>query len=234
MQKNPKSKRNIKIGIILVFLFVFIYLIVNLDKLSYENIVNIFLNNQDDQLLEILFVLIATFLIIFFVPMYLFSAAAAFLFGLQGIFWVITAGVLSAIISFSIARIFRADFSRIVEKVYYKQERELTLEEIYLKINEYGFGYVFFLRTIPVVPFSIGNYIFGVSFISFKYFIFSTLLAVTMGQSINIYFFAKALEIGEHPLDTLIAIIIKVVYYLLILLWSRMNKYNAENDAENS
>lgn len=227
MEINKKNRRYIKIGIIIVFLFIFIYFIWHLNIFSQDKIVNFLLDNTDNEALEILFVFIATILLVFLVPMYLFSATAAILFGLKGIVYITAAGILSAVISFSIARTFRAYISKIVEENYYKKKRELTLDEIYSKIREYGFGYVFFLRTIPVVPFSIGNYIFGISFIPFKDFIFSTLLAIAIGQSINIFFFVKALEIGEHPLDTLIAVVIKVTYYLLILLWSRINKYNA-------
>ena len=119
-----------------------------------------------------------------------------------------------------------------VEKVYNRKERKLTLDEIYSNITKYGFGYIVFIRSMPFIPFSIGNYIFGLSFMTYKEFIVATLLSVSIGQSINVYFFYKAMQIGEKPLDTLIAGAIKGIYFLVIFIWARKSKYNTKKEEE--
>lgn len=223
-----KENRYLKVGVVGAFIVIFMYLIVNLNIFDKESIMELILNGSSSISLEIFFIAIVSVLLIFFVPLSWLTLGATILFGLKGAILITAAGLISATISFSLARLFKNDISKIIEKIYYKKEKRISLDEIYTKIKEYGFGYVVFLRSVPFIPFSIGNYIFGVSFVSFKEFIFATLLSVSIGQSINVYFFQKAMEIGESPVDTLIAAAIKGVYFLLLILWQKKSKYSTK------
>ncbi|MBZ2174859.1 VTT domain-containing protein [Schnuerera sp. xch1] len=224
-----RDYRHLKIGILAGFILIFTYLILSFDIFNRNSIFTLITQDIYSMGMEIIFIGVVTILLIFFVPISWLSAISAVLFGLRGAIFISIGGILSAIISFSIARIFKDDVSRIIDRIYYRKKRKLTLDEIYLKIKKYGFGYVLFLRSLPFIPFSMGNYIFGISFIPFKQFVFATLLAVSIGQGINVYFFDKALRIGENPIDTLIAGVIKGIYFLVIFLWSRKSKYNAKD-----
>lgn len=223
-----KENRYLKVGVVGAFIVIFMYLIVNLNIFDKESIMELILNGSSSISLEIFFIAIVSVLLIFFVPLSWLTLGATILFGLKGAILITAAGLISAAISFSLARLFKNDISKIIEKIYYKKEKRISLDEIYTKIKEYGFGYVVFLRSVPFIPFSIGNYIFGVSFVSFKEFIFATLLSVSIGQSINVYFFQKAMEIGESPVDTIIAAAIKGVYFLLLILWQKKSKYSTK------
>lgn len=221
-------KRYIKLGVILLFALMFTYLAVELDIFQKEKVLKLIAEGRANAYFKVYFIVITTVLLIFFVPLSWLSLAATIFFGLEGCILISLAGLFSGIISFGIARLFKEDVSQLVEKLYYKKERKITLEEIYSKVKKYGFGYVFFIRSMPFIPFNIGNYIFGVSFVSFKVFILATWLAVAIGQSINIYFFYKALNIGESSLYTIVAAILKGIYFLAILLWQKKSRYIAK------
>lgn len=228
MKKVNIDNRFIKLTIIILFIAIFSYLIFHFDIFNKDNIVNMLSRRGSSSTFEIFFIIATTILLVFFVPISWLSLAAAIFFGLKGALLITLAGLLSGTISFGIARIFKEDASGLVEKLYYRKNRKLTLQEIYSKIKSYGFGYVVFIRSMPFIPFSILNYIFGISIISFKSFFLATLLSVSIGQSINVYFFYKALRIGEGPLDTIIAAAIKGFYFLLIILWQMKSKYSAK------
>lgn len=223
-----KHYKYFKIGIVLAFIAIFIYLIVSIDIFNQNSVMDLISKGSGNKAFEIFFIVLASFFLVFFVPLSWLSLAVTIFFGLRGGLFITIAGLISGGISFGIARVFKDDVSRIVERMYYKKERKLSLDEIYLNISRYGFGYVVFLRSVPFVPFSIANYIFGLSFVSFKKFIVASLITISIGQSINVYFFYKAMRIGEEPLDTLIAAAIKALYFLLIFIWSRVSKYNGK------
>ncbi|NLX62348.1 MAG: TVP38/TMEM64 family protein [Tissierellia bacterium] len=222
------KKKYVKLGVVALFIAVFAYLIIHFNIFDKSNILKILTPKGSPSTAEVYFVIALTILLVFFVPISWLSLAATIFFGYKGALLMTMAGLLSGSLSFLLARIFKEDVSRLVEKIYYRKERKLTLEEIYGKIKSYGFGYVVFIRSMPFIPFSILNYIFGISIISFKSFFLATLLSVSIGQSINVYFFYKALRIGEGPLDTLIAAAIKGLYFLVIILWQRKSKYSAK------
>ncbi len=83
---------------------------------------------------------------VFFVPISWFSALGGFFFfGLKGFLYVITAGMIASVLSFYIAKVFRRDVIKIVNKIYYRKERDISLEQVSGQIEEHGMGYVFFL-----------------------------------------------------------------------------------------
>ena len=223
--KMYKNNKYFKICIVLVFSLIFIYLIVKLDIFNKEHLLKLISERKASTYFQVYFMLIAAILLVFFVPISWISLSAAILFGIRGSALITIAGMISSVLSFGISRIFKEDVSNLVEKIYNKKERKITLDDIYSKVKEYGFSYVFFIRSMPFIPFSIGNYIFGISFVSFRDFLLATLLAVSVGQGINVYFFHKAINIGKSPLDAIAAAVLKGLYFLIIILWQKKSKY---------
>ena len=222
-----RYKKYIKIGIIIAFVLVLVCLTVKLNIFHKGSVQSILAEKRNSTHFKLYFISVATILLLF-IPISWVSLSAAILFGLKGCLIVTICGLLSGALSFGLARIFKKDVSQVVEKIYNKKKRNVTLDEIYSKIKSYGFGYLLFMRSVPIIPFNIFNYICGISFVSFMDFIFATLLAVFFGQSINIYFIYKALNIGKKPLDAVEAAVLKGIYYFIILIWQKKSKYIAK------
>lgn len=165
---------------------------------------------------------------VFFVPISWFSALGAVFFGLKGFLYVIVAGIIAAILSFYIAKVFRKDVIKVVNKIYYRKEREVSLEEVAKQLEKHGMGYVFFMRSMPFIPFSIANYVSGLSSIGFKDYLLGTIMGLAPGQFATTYFFYKAVDIRENPVGALIAGGIKAAYVLLVILWQKKSKYSTK------
>ncbi len=52
--------------------------------------------------------------------------------------------MIASVLSFYIAKVFRRDVIKIVNKIYYRKERDISLEQVSGQIEEHGMGYVFF------------------------------------------------------------------------------------------
>lgn len=223
-----KNKKVFKIVIIGIFVGVLFYLIFGFDIYSKEGLENFIITAGANKNFSLFFFLMTTILVIFFVPISWFSALGALLFGMKGFFYVIAAGMVGATVSFYIARVFQEDVIKIINKIYYKKERKISLEEVSLKIEEYGTGYVFFIRSMPFIPFSIANFISGVTSIRLKNYLLGTLMGLGPGQLATIYFFTKAVDIRTDPFGAILAALIKGGYVGLVLLLYRRSKYNTK------
>jgi len=222
------SKKNFKLIFIIVFVLIFVYLVASLNIFNKDSLFEFFDTEKGGKGFGIIFTVLITILMVFFVPISWFSALGAFFFGMKGYLYVITGGMLSAILSFYIAKIFRKDVIKVVNKVYYRKKRDLSLEQISQQIEKYGVGYVFFIRSMPFIPLSVANYVSGLSSISFKDYVLGTILGLVPGQFITTYFFVKAVDIKQDPIGALIAGAIKGGYVLLVILWQRKSKYKTK------
>ena len=222
------SKKSFKLIFIIIFVLIFIYLSASLNIFNKDSLFEFFDTGKESKGFGIIFTVLITVLMVFFVPISWFSALGAFFFGMKGYLYVITGGMLSAILSFYIAKIFRKDVIKVVSKVYYRKKRDLSLEQISQQIEKYGVGYVFFMRSMPFIPLSVANYVSGLSSISLKDYILGTILGLVPGQFITTYFFVKAVDIRQDPMGALIAGAIKGGYVLLIILWQRKSKYRTK------
>lgn len=226
---NLKSKgRKFKILFGIVFILIFIYLIVGLDIFNKENLFEFFTTGKESKGFGIFYTMSITLLMVFFVPISWFSALGAFLFGWRGYIYVIIGGMIASVLAFYIAKLFRKDVIKVVSKVYYRKERDISLEEVSRQIEKHGMGYVFFMRSMPFIPFSVANYVSGLSSISLKDYILGTILGLAPGQFITTYFFVKAVNIRENPLGAIIAAVVKGVYVLLVILWQKKSKYSTK------
>lgn len=221
-----KNKKIYKIGLILLFIFVFIYLIISLNIFNKDSLMEILLSGEERDRFGVFFTIFIAILMVFFVPLSWFSPLAAFFFGLKGFIYIVIGGLIAAILSFIIARIFKTEIAKIINKIYYRKKRRVSLDEVSYQIEKHGISYIFFMRSMPFIPFSVANYVSGISSVSVRDYIFGTVLGLTPGQAINSYFFVKAINIGQNPFQVLFAALIKGVYVLFIILWQRKSKFN--------
>ncbi|QQY80079.1 putative membrane protein YdjX (TVP38/TMEM64 family) [Keratinibaculum paraultunense] len=223
---NRNRKFKILFGII--FILMFTYLIVSLNIFNKENLFDFFTTGKESKGFGIFYIVAITLLMVFFVPISWFSALGAFLFGWRGYIYIIIGGMLASILAFYIAKLFREDVIKLVSKVYYRKERDVSLEEVSRQIEKHGMGYVFFMRSMPFIPFSVANYVSGLSSISLKDYILGTILGLVPGQFITTYFFVKAIDIKENPLGAVVAAVVKGAYILLVILWQKKSKYSTK------
>ena len=223
------NKKATKIILILAFILILSYLIVELDIFNKSNLLEFFHTLEQGEGVGIYFTIIISILMVFFVPISWFSALAGAFFGIKGYIYILTGGMIAAIISFYIAKIFREDVKKIVDKLYGRKERKVELDQVSKAIEDKGLGYIFVLRSIPFIPFSIANYVAGLSSASLKDYILGTFLGLAPSQLITTYFFAKAVDIRKNPLKALLAGAIKVSYVFIVILWQRKNKHKAKD-----
>lgn len=223
-----RNKKRIKIGFIVIFILIFIYLITRINIFNKDNLLEIVIRSEEDINSGMFFTAFITILMVFFIPISWFSALGAFCFGLKGYIYVIIGGLVSAIIAFYISKIFRKDVIKIINKIYYRKERDLSLKEISDQIEAYGMGYVFFLRSMPFIPFSIANYVAGLTSIPLKDYILGTILGIAPGQFITTYFFTKAINLKGNPIKIILAVIAKGAYVFTVIKWQRKSRYKTK------
>lgn len=218
----------LKSVVFLGFIFVLICLVQNFDIYNVDKIMDRLHLMAEKSSVKIPFIIIATVLLVFFVPISPVAAAAGLLFKLEGILYIVIAGLFAALISYAFAKLYRSNVEKWIFKFYRRKERDVPLEEMLERIREHGFSYALFVRALPFMPFSLGNLIFGVSTVSLMDYITTTLITVGVGQGINVFLVAMASDFTEQRVGTLSALLLKVLYYYMIYAWSNKNSYHPE------
>lgn len=221
MDTKKVLTRIIKGTVIVSFIVILTFLVQNFDIYNVDKIIDTMHEMAKTSSVIIPYILITTILLIFFVPISPLAGMAGLLFELQGILYITIAGLLAAVISYLLARVFRSDVEKKLEKYYYKKERELPLDVLYERIRLHGFSYALFTRALPFMPFSTGNFIFGVSKISFMDYVTTTLITVGIGQGINVFLIAMAADFSEQKAGIIVAMALKGIYYFAIYAWSK-------------
>lgn len=232
MNTRKVLTRIIKGTIIVSFIVILTLLVQNFDIYNVDQIIDRLHEMAKTTSVIIPYILITTILLIFFVPISPLAGMAGLLFELRGILYITIAGLLAAVISYLLARVFRSDVEKKVEKYYYKKDREIPLDVIYERIRVHGFSYALFIRALPFMPFSTGNFIFGVSKISFMDYVTTTLITVGIGQGINVFLLAMAADFREQRAGIILALVLKGIYYYMIYVWSKKNNEHFLQKAE--
>lgn len=228
MEGCTLAKKYFKVIILLAFIGVFVYLIFNFKIYDKNSVEDFFIQARQDKNFSIFFITITTLLVIFFVPISWLTALAAFFFGLKGFIHIIIAGIIGCIIAFYISRVYQEDVMNFVYKNYYKKKRKIDLDEVKEKINQFGMGYVFFLRSMPFIPYATVNYVSGITSINFWDYLLGTILGMGPGLFITTYFFTKAVSIKEDPMGAIVAALIKVAYVAIVIMWQKKSKYKTK------
>lgn len=223
------KRRYIKLGFILTFFLAFLYLSIKLGIFERENIKSIFLAERRKGRFGIFFTFFSGVLMVFFVPLSWFSPLAAFFFGLKGWIYVLGGSFIAAIASFYISRIFKEDIRKIIIKIYNRKERKISLKQLSHQIEKYGLGYIFFLRSMPFIPYTLANYIAGLTSLSVKDYVLGTILGLLPNQIINSLFYFNAINITKGPWKAFMAGLAKGLYVFVVFLWQRKTKYNVKD-----
>ena len=229
MQEKPHG-RFLKTAVLVTFFVLFVYLLKNFNIFDAEDLLTDLHVMGDARLVKLLFVGVATVLLIFFVPVSTVAATAGLLFELDGILLITVSGLLSALLSYGLAKIFKSDASRWVEKIYRRKEREIPLEELYEKIKEHGFSYALFVRALPFMPFQVGNLLFGVSSVTLWDYMTTTFITVTIGQGITVFLVSMAADFMAQKTGTVIGLLLKGLYYFGIYYIMRKNTRTEEKE----
>ncbi|MFH5836256.1 TVP38/TMEM64 family protein [Proteiniclasticum sp. C24MP] len=216
--------------VLLGFIFILFYLVQNFDIYNVDRIMDDLHEMAERTSVKIPFIVIATVLLVFFVPISPVAGAAGLLFEIEGILYITVAGLFAALISYAFAKLYRGNVEQWIRKFYLRKEREVPLEEMLLRIREHGFSYALFVRALPFMPFSLGNLIFGVSTVSLMDYLTTTVITVGVGQGINVFLVAMASDFSEQKMGTLFAVALKALYYFMIYAWSKKNRYHAADE----
>lgn len=147
---------------------------------------------------------------------------------MKGFIYIFVGGIVGSIISFYIARVFQDDVMKIVYKIYNRKKRKVSLDEVESKIEKFGIGYVFFLRSMPFIPFSVANFVSGVTSIKLRDYIWGTILGLGPGQFITTFFFSRAVNLKEDPIGAIIGASIKIIYVGIVILWQRNSRFKSK------
>lgn len=132
-----------------------------------------------------------------------------------GVFWgtvlSLVGSMTGATLSFLLSRyLFKNSFKKHVLQKYPK------VYDIEKKLFINGFHTVFLLRLLPIFPFSLLNYILGITEVRFKDFFFASFLGMIPGTFVFVYF-------GDSlKMHSVIDIILSVLGILVLIL---LNKY---------
>ena len=122
MNTRKVLTRIIKGTIIVSFIVILTLLVQNFDIYNVDQIIDRLHEMAKTSSVIIPYILITTILLIFFVPISPLAGMAGLLFELRGILYITIAGLLAAVISYLLARVFRSDVEKKVEKYYYKKD----------------------------------------------------------------------------------------------------------------
>jgi len=130
--------------------------------------------------------------VVLFVPGIVLTLGAGFLFGLgRGVVLVSAASTLAAALAFLIARYFaRASVERLAKK-------NPRFEAIDRAIGKEGWKVVALLRLSPLVPFSLSNYLYGLTSVKFWPYVATSWVAMLPATVLYVYLGAAGRTIGQ-------------------------------------
>ena len=164
----------------------------------------------------LIFTAFSIVLLVFFVPLSWISFFSAYFFGLKGFFAMIICGVISATLSFSIARLFNRSIMSMVTSFYNRKERKYDLDYISSLIERHGIGYIIYLRNTPVIPFTLTSYVAGTTKISFYGHLIGSAIGLAPSLFISIYFYTSIMNITHDIKGVIIASILKGIQILIV------------------
>jgi uncharacterized membrane protein YdjX (TVP38/TMEM64 family) len=130
--------------------------------------------------------------VVLFVPGIVLTLGAGFLFGLgRGVVLVSIASTTAAALAFLIARYFARDA---VERL---AKRDARFEAIDRAIGKEGWKVVALLRLSPLVPFSLSNYLYGLTSVKFWSYVGTSWAAMLPATVLYVYLGAAGRTIGE-------------------------------------
>lgn len=170
------SKQKIALFFILALLILIGYLY--RDELNLHDLK--LLIHQAGMWAPMLFTLIYVVLTILVFPVFILTISSGALFGpWLGTFYSLTAATIGSTISFILARyLFQEAVTRRSGKM---------LKKIIRGVNEEGWQFVAFIRLVPLFPFNVINYIFGLTEIRLSHYVIATYVCMLPGAAAYAY-----------------------------------------------
>jgi uncharacterized membrane protein YdjX (TVP38/TMEM64 family) len=199
---------------------------------DYLNLIELkYLIQEAGVLAPILFMLIYILLTLLLFPVSLLTLAAGALFGpWLGTLYSLTGATLGATASFLLARyLFRETVSNRAGNI---------LKKLIHGVNEEGWHFVAFIRLVPLFPFNIINYLFGLTTIKLSHYVITSYLFMFPGTIAYAYigFVGSNVAMGETQgliKNSLLALaLLAIILFIpkLILKYRKKNKQSFQND----
>lgn len=215
------NKKYFRILFGLIFISILVILIGRFNIFNKENIQGLLQEGEDT---GYILVLIMTTLMIFFVPLTWFTVLAGIAFGVKGYSYTMLSAILGAVISYFIARVFKEGIIKIINNINSKRSRPLDLQSISTQIENYGKEYIYFIRTVPLTPYTLINYTSGISSIKFTDYIVGTIFGLIPSETLNILLIKSVYNIKTSITMPIFFLTIKVIYTLIVILIYRKRR----------
>jgi uncharacterized membrane protein YdjX (TVP38/TMEM64 family) len=146
----------------------------------------------------VVYMLLYALAVVLLVPGSLLALAAGLAYGPWGLPLAVSAATAGAALAFLIGRYLAGEWLRKLSN------RRLLLRAVESAVTEGGWRFVALIRLSPLLPFSLLNYYFGITRISFRQYLFGTLFGIVPGTSVNVLLasagYAYTLGGMRHPL----------------------------------
>ena len=140
----------------------------------------------------LVFALLYIAAIVFILPASVFSLTAGYLFGIfQGWIIVVVTATIGAMIAFTVGR------SLLRNWVVGKAEKMKNFNSLDEAVSQKGLFIVFLTRLSPVFPFSLINYVYGITKISLRNFSLATFFGIMPGSLLYVYAGSTAKNLQE-------------------------------------
>ncbi len=160
----------------------------------------------------VVFVALTSVAIVFFIPATPLNVAAGLLFGpVMGLVWSMVGLMIGAMTSFWTARWLGKDVA-----MRWLGQRHDRLEYYEKKIEENAFWAVIFFRVVPIFPFFVPNYVFGLTRMSWKTYFAGTVVGILPSVIVFTYFGGSI--ISADPVHLTIAAL-GVTAFLFVMRW---------------
>lgn len=227
--KSPKKKRNVGklvgIGLTLLAIAAVAYLTGLWDYLSLDN-----LNRLRDwingfgAIAPVVFIVVYATAVVAFLPATPLTLAAGLVFGaVWGTLWAWIGAVLGSTLAFLAGRYAARG---LVENWKQNNERVKRLDE---GVEKHGWRMLLITRLVPVFPFSLQNYVYGLTKIGLGTYVLLTAVCIVPGAAVYTFAGGSLATAQENLTTTFLYLGIAAVLFVLVSLvptWIRKRKRN--------
>lgn len=177
----------------------------------------------------VVYMLVYALAVVLLVPGSLLALSAGLAYGPWGLPLAVSAATAGAALAFVIGRYLAGEWLRKLSN------RRLLLRAVESAVTEGGWRFVALIRLSPLLPFSLLNYYFGITRISFCQYLSGTLFGIVPGTSVNVLLasagYAYTLGGMRHPLKlAMLAVGLAVTVVVCRIILQRVR--NVLNDAQ--
>lgn len=177
----------------------------------------------------VVYMLVYALAVVLLVPGSLLALSAGLAYGPWGLPLAVSAATAGAALAFVIGRYLAGEWLRKLSN------RRLLLRAVESAVTEGGWRFVALIRLSPLLPFSLLNYYFGITRISFCQYLSGTLFGIVPGTSVNVLLasagYAYTMGGMRHPLKlAMLAVGLAVTVVVCRIILQRVR--NVLNDAQ--